>query len=120
MTEQELLPEEIWLSPIPSAGGVFHYSTTNHTGTAVKYTRTPSHLDASPLGPEELLPCLFGCAAQLDEHEGKTCSGHYTSQVRCSSGCEVAGAVGWGHTRDEANEKAIESWHARQGAANGN
>ena len=66
----------------------------------------------------DLLPCPFcGSDPTLDEHYGRTISNHYTSQVCCSFCETVTGGVGWGETREEANQEAITTWNTRHEAA---
>lgn len=66
-------------------------------------------------GAPDMLPCPFcGSEAFLDEHNGTTISGHYSSRVECDScGGDVRSETGWGKDRSAANETAIKNWNTR-------
>lgn len=63
---------------------------------------------------EALLPCPFcGESGQLNEHEGRITSGHYTAQVVCSECDEVKGACAAEYDKALAAKHAIEYWNTR-------
>lgn len=59
------------------------------------------------------LRCPFcGSEAQVDEHEGRTMSRHYTASVSCTN-CERVSHDAYGETELKAKENAILMWNTR-------
>lgn len=101
-------------------GNVPHVAHVSPANRAWGPYITPSDvIDLGLIPPKQsseisLLPCPFcGSEADLVEHAGLTMSKHYTGHVICGN-CElVYGNTGWGRSRQEANDKAVEAWNMR-------
>lgn len=65
-------------------------------------------------GLHELRQCPFcDSGAQLDEHEGRITSGHYTAQVQCSNCEQVKAPLATEKTKELAKKIAIRNWNSR-------
>ncbi len=63
---------------------------------------------------DKLLSCPFcGGNGEIDEHKGKTASGHYTANAYCDT-CSISMPnQQYGKTKEEAYNNAASDWNTR-------